>query len=49
LTDAQKTEARRRRAQGATLAEFARSYGLGKSTISRLNDLGVEGKTGLPI
>jgi DNA invertase Pin-like site-specific DNA recombinase len=36
LTDAQKTEARRRRAQGATLAEFARSYGMGKSTISRL-------------
>src|SRR6266851_4412004 len=30
------TEARRRRAQGATLAELARSYGVGKSTISRL-------------
>ena len=27
---------RRRRAQGATLAELARSYGMGKSTISRL-------------
>jgi DNA invertase Pin-like site-specific DNA recombinase len=36
LTPAQKTEARRRRAQGATLAELARSYGVGKSTISRL-------------
>jgi hypothetical protein len=33
LTDAKKAEARRRRAQGATLA---RSYGVGKSTISRL-------------
>src|SRR5271167_584521 len=36
LTDAQKAEARKRRAQGATLAELARSYGVGKSTISRL-------------
>src|ERR1700726_65014 len=36
LTDAQKAEARRRRAQGAKLAEFARSYDVGKSTISRL-------------
>jgi DNA invertase Pin-like site-specific DNA recombinase len=36
LTDAQKAEARRRRAEGATLAELARSYGVGKSTISRL-------------
>src|SRR5438270_6260903 len=35
LTEAQQTEARRRRAQGATLAELARSYGVGKSTISR--------------
>jgi DNA invertase Pin-like site-specific DNA recombinase len=35
LIDAQKAEARRR-AQGATLAELARSYGVGKSTISRL-------------
>jgi hypothetical protein len=26
LTDAQKAEARRRRAEGATLAELARSY-----------------------
>jgi DNA invertase Pin-like site-specific DNA recombinase len=36
LTDLQKAEARRRRAEGATLAELARSYGVGKSTISRL-------------
>jgi DNA invertase Pin-like site-specific DNA recombinase len=36
LTPAQKAEARRRRAQGATLAELARSYDVGKSTISRL-------------
>jgi DNA invertase Pin-like site-specific DNA recombinase len=36
LTDAQKAEARRQRAAGATLAELARSYDVGKSTISRL-------------
>jgi len=36
LTPAQKAEARRRRAEGATLAELARSYGVGKSMISRL-------------
>ena len=36
LTDTQKAEARRRRAQEATLAELARSYDVGKSTISRL-------------
>ena len=36
LTPGQQAEARRRRAQGATLAELARSYGVGKSTISRL-------------
>ena len=36
LTDAQKAEARRRRAEGATLADLARSYHVGKSTISRL-------------
>jgi hypothetical protein len=36
LTDAQKVEARRRRAEGATLAELARSYDVSKSTISRL-------------
>src|SRR6476469_547911 len=35
LTPTQKAEARRRRAQGATLAELARRYGVGKSTISR--------------
>jgi DNA invertase Pin-like site-specific DNA recombinase len=34
LTEAQKAEARRRRAEA--LAELARSYGVGKSTISRL-------------
>jgi hypothetical protein len=33
---AQQAEARRRRAEGATLAEPARSYRAGKSTISRL-------------
>src|SRR6202048_2530701 len=33
LTAAQQAEARRRRAEGATLAELARSYGVGKSTI----------------
>ena len=36
VTAAQQNEARRRRAQGATLAELARSYSVGKSTISRL-------------
>jgi DNA invertase Pin-like site-specific DNA recombinase len=36
LTEAQKVEARQRRAKGATLAELARSYHVGKSTISRL-------------
>jgi hypothetical protein len=36
FTEAQKTEARRRRAEDATLAELARSYHVGKSTISRL-------------
>src|SRR3984893_15015143 len=36
LSPAQQKEATRRRAQGATLAELARSYGVGKSTISRL-------------
>src|SRR5262245_29823703 len=34
---AQQAEARRRQAEGATLAELARSYGVGKSTISRLS------------
>jgi hypothetical protein len=32
LTDAQKAEARRRRAEDATLPELARSYDVGKST-----------------
>jgi DNA invertase Pin-like site-specific DNA recombinase len=36
LTEQQQAEARRRRAQGATLAELARSYHVGKSTIARL-------------
>jgi DNA invertase Pin-like site-specific DNA recombinase len=36
LTAVQQAEARRRRAEGATLTELARSYGVGKSTISRL-------------
>ena len=36
VTAAQQAEARRRRAEGATLAELARSYRVGKSTISRL-------------
>ena len=36
LTAAQQAEARQRRAEGATLAELARSYHVGKSTISRL-------------
>ena len=37
LTPMQQAEAHKRRAQGATLAELARSYGVGKSTISRLS------------
>jgi DNA-binding MurR/RpiR family transcriptional regulator len=37
LTEAQQAEARQRRAERATLAELARSYGVGKSTISRLS------------
>jgi DNA invertase Pin-like site-specific DNA recombinase len=36
LTAAQQAESRRRLAEGATLAELARSYRVGKSTISRL-------------
>jgi DNA invertase Pin-like site-specific DNA recombinase len=38
LKPAQKAEARRRRAQGATLAELARSCGVEKSTISRITE-----------
>ena len=37
LTDAQKVEARRRRAEGATLKELAESYHVGLATISRLS------------
>jgi transposase-like protein len=33
VTDAQKAEVRRRRAEGATLAELARSYDVSTSTI----------------
>jgi DNA invertase Pin-like site-specific DNA recombinase len=36
LTPAQQTEARARRADGATLGELARSYDVSQSTISRL-------------
>jgi DNA invertase Pin-like site-specific DNA recombinase len=36
LADAQKAEARRRRAEGATLQELADSYNVGRATISRL-------------
>jgi DNA invertase Pin-like site-specific DNA recombinase len=36
LKPTQQAEARKRRAEGATLAELARSYRVGKSTISRL-------------
>ena len=36
LTEEQQAEAPKRRAEGATLTELARSYGVGKSTISRL-------------
>ena len=36
LTPQQQKEARRRRAKGATLAELAKSYNVGRATISRL-------------
>jgi DNA invertase Pin-like site-specific DNA recombinase len=36
LTQQQQREARRRRAEGETLKELAKSYNVGKSTISRL-------------
>jgi putative DNA-invertase from lambdoid prophage Rac len=36
LTSQQQAEARRRRAEGATLAELARNYDVSKATISRL-------------
>jgi DNA invertase Pin-like site-specific DNA recombinase len=38
LTPQQQKEARRRRAQGATLKELAKSYNVGRATISRLRD-----------
>jgi DNA invertase Pin-like site-specific DNA recombinase len=37
LTPQQQKEARRRRAQGATLKELAKSYNVGRATISRLS------------
>ena len=39
LTDAQQAEARQRRAEGATLAELARSYGVGKRRDSRSQNM----------
>jgi DNA invertase Pin-like site-specific DNA recombinase len=36
LTQQQQKEARRRRAEGATLKELAKSYNVGRTTISRL-------------
>jgi len=36
-TDGQKVEARRRRAEGATIEELALSYDVGLATISRLS------------
>src|SRR3984957_10488604 len=38
LNPAQQAEAQKRRAEGATIRELARSYGVGKSTISRLSN-----------
>ena len=38
LTPQQQTEARQRRADGATLAELASSYNVGRTTISRLSN-----------
>jgi DNA invertase Pin-like site-specific DNA recombinase len=43
LTDVQKAEARRRRAEGATLKELATSYEVGLATISRLGPFGGSG------
>ena len=37
LTPQQQKEARLRRAEGATLAELAKSYNVGRATISRLS------------
>ena len=38
LTDVQKVEARKRRAEGATLKELALSYNVARATISRLGN-----------
>jgi hypothetical protein len=43
LTEAQKFKARRGRSEGATLAELARSYHVGKSTILRFDRLNQTG------
>ncbi|HTV28234.1 MAG TPA: recombinase family protein [Xanthobacteraceae bacterium] len=40
LTPQQQKEARRRRAEGATLKELAKSYNVGRATISRLANYG---------
>ena len=45
LTAAQKAEARRRRAQGATLSELARSYDVSESRISRLGPASLQGES----
>jgi DNA-binding MurR/RpiR family transcriptional regulator len=37
LTEPEKVEARRRRAEGAALKELAHSYDVGPATISRLS------------
>jgi DNA invertase Pin-like site-specific DNA recombinase len=44
VPDPQKAEARRRRAQGATLAELARSYDVSKATISRLTNSAIRAR-----
>ena len=48
LTPQQQKEARRRRAEGETLKELAKSYNVGKSTISRLAHLADDGQTVIP-
>ena len=47
LTDAQKAEARRRRAEGATLAELARSYGRGEEHDFAADDMMADPTFGL--
>jgi DNA invertase Pin-like site-specific DNA recombinase len=44
LTAAQKAEAQRRRAKGATLNELARSYDVSRATISRLTAMARDGR-----